>query len=253
MTRQIRTWHERDATDGEPRRWDVAINDVPVPGGYVAETADGRFAIHYPRLESKVVDTLDEAKRRIELAPPVTKGAMAIANPLDDDAEEDLISTDEAGELLGVSRFRVNAMVANGVLAGKQADGKTLVSRVSVEARKSRPETSGPVGRFAHTFICYYPDGGAEACRIVEIDPAMPEQIDGAKAFLQAVIDGEGAAQVDVLDYRQAMALCAKARRSGGAAAAAAQPISFREFEAVKGRWLAEAFPKAPSAESSAV
>ena len=230
MTRQIRTWHESDTSSGAPRRWTVSINDTPIPGGYVEETDDGRFEIHYPRLEPRTFDTLDEAKRRIELAPPITKGAMAIANPVDDEEGDEFLSTDEAGEMLGISRYRVNAMVANGVLAGKRAGGRTLVSRRSVEARLSRSTSSGPIGRFAHTFICYYPSGSAETYRIVEIDPERPEQIP---------------AQADVLDYRQAMSLCAKAKRTG--IAEAAKPIAYREFAAQKDLWLAALSAEEPS------
>lgn len=235
MTRQIRTWQEHDSTEGEPRRWNVLINGTPVPGGFVEETADGRFEIHYPRLQPKAFDSLDEAKRRIELAPPITKGALAIANPVES-AEEELLSTDEAGALLGVSRYRINAMVANGVLAGKRSGGRTLVSRASVESRLSRMEPSGPVGRFAHTFICYYPNGSAETYRIIEIDPDQSEQIEAAREFLQAIVDAEGNAQADVLDYRQAMSLCARAKQAG--IFESAKPISFREFQNEKAQLL---------------
>ena len=245
MTRQIRTWHESDTASGAPRRWTVSINDTPIPGGYVEETDNGRFEIHYPRLEPRTFDTLDEAKRRIELAPPITKGTMAIANPVDDEEGDEFLSTDEAGEMLGISRYRVNAMVANGVLAGKRAGGRTLVSRRSVEARLSRSTSSGPIGRFAHTFICYYPGGNAEAYRIVEIDPERPEQIEAAKAFLQEIIDAGGPAQADVLDYRQAMPLCAKAKHAG--ITEAAKPIPYREFAAQKDLWLAALHVKEPS------
>lgn len=238
MTRQIRTWQEHGIADGEPRRWDVLINGTPIPGGFVEETEDGRFEIHYPRLEPKAFDSLDEAKRRIEFAPPITKGAMTIANPVVDDADDEFISTDEAGNLLGVSRYRVNAMVANGVLAGKHSSGRTLVSLNSVETRLSRSKATGPTGRFAHTFICYYPEGSDGSYRIIEIDPEQPEQMKAAREFLQAVADAGGMAEADVLDYRGAMSLCAKAKRTG--ATDAARLLAYREFAQAKDRWVCD-------------
>ena len=153
MTRQIRTWHEREGAEGEPRCWDVRINGAPVPGGCIVQTDDGAFEVRYPRLATRTVPTLEEAKRRIELAPPITRPGMAVGKLLDDADENDLISPDEAGELLGLSRFRVNAMVANGVLAGTRHDGRVLVSRASVEARRARTATDGPAGRFARAFV----------------------------------------------------------------------------------------------------
>ena len=63
MTRQIRTWHEREGAEGEPRCWDVRINGAPVPGGCIVQTDDGAFEVRYPRLATRTVPTLEEAKR----------------------------------------------------------------------------------------------------------------------------------------------------------------------------------------------
>ena len=49
MSTQVRTWTEHCGAEGEPSRWDLSINDRPVPGGYIEKTAEG-FEIHYPHL-----------------------------------------------------------------------------------------------------------------------------------------------------------------------------------------------------------
>lgn len=116
-------------------RWELAINDRPVPGGYIEKT-DGGFEIHYPHLASKTLPTLDEAKRSLELAPPISAAGLKVEKAAADNSE--LISTAEAGEMLGVSRFRVNAMVASGVLPGRRDNGKIFVDRSAVERKASQ-------------------------------------------------------------------------------------------------------------------
>lgn len=110
MSTQVRTWTEYCGAEGEPSRWDLSINDRPVPGGYIEKTAEG-FEIHYPHLPLKKLTTLEEAKRSLELAPPISTAGLKVGRIADEDS--DLISSAEAGEILGVSRFRVNAMVAS--------------------------------------------------------------------------------------------------------------------------------------------
>lgn len=123
MSTQIRTWTEHCNAEGEPLRWELAINDRPVPGGYIEKT-DGGFEIHYPHLASKTLPTLDEAKRSLELAPPISAAGLKVEKAAADNSE--LISTAEAGEMLGVSRFRVNAMVASGVLPAAATTERSL-------------------------------------------------------------------------------------------------------------------------------
>lgn len=59
------------APRASPRAGDLSINDRPVPGGYIEKTAEG-FEIHYPHLPLKKLTTLEEAKRSLELAPPIS-------------------------------------------------------------------------------------------------------------------------------------------------------------------------------------
>lgn len=234
MSRQIRTWHEQETGEDSPRRWNVAINGKPVPGGYIEQITESAFEIHYPHLEPKTFDTLEEAKRRIELAPPVSRGDMAVACPAPEEAT-DLLTADEAGELLGVSRFRINAMVANGALAGRRSGGRTLVSRASVEAKRARKDDQGPIGRFAHVFICYRPASLDTPWRLAEIDPEDTGSMDEAKTFLQAVVDNELPGTADVLDYRQAMALRAKARRALGEMPRFAEAVTLSDLVSLAG------------------
>ena len=135
MSHQQRTWVEtKDEATGLPR-WNVLINGMPVPGGYVLQTVEGSFEVHYPHIEPFSKPTLAEAKERVEWAPPITVGSLHIAHEADDDADDDFLDSEQAGKLLGVSRYRVNAMVANGRLAARRCtDGSSRVSRASVQA-----------------------------------------------------------------------------------------------------------------------
>ena len=142
MSTQIRTWTEHCNAEGEPLRWELAINDRPVPGG---EKTDGGFEIHYPHPASKTLPTLDEAKRSLELAPPISAAGLKVEKAAADNSE--LISTAEAGEMLGVSRFRVNAMVASGVLPGRRDNGKILVDRAAAEQKAAQGLPEGPQGK----------------------------------------------------------------------------------------------------------
>lgn len=145
MSRQIRTWEEGvDEATGRPR-WDVLINGRPVPGGYVVQTGSGEFEAHYPHVAAFTRPTLAEAKERLEWAPPVTSGMARIASPVEDD-EEGFVSTEEAARALGVSVYRVNAMVADGKLAARRAaDGSAEVSRGSLAklASSKAPAAAG--------------------------------------------------------------------------------------------------------------
>lgn len=135
MSHQQRTWVEtHDEQTGLPR-WNVLINGTPVPNGYVLQTGESAFEVHYPHIAPFTKPTLAEAKERVEWAPPITLGSPHIAREVADDADDSFLDPEQAGELLGVSQYRVNAMVANGKLAARRrADGGHLVSRASVQA-----------------------------------------------------------------------------------------------------------------------
>ena len=146
MSTQVRTWTEYCGAEGEPSRWDLSINDRPVPGGYIEKTVE----IHYPHLPLKTLTTLEEAKRSLELAPPISTAGLKVGRMADENS--DLISSAEAGEILGVSRFRVNAMVASGVLPGRRNNGSSPTfscsTRQQANARNmwlnSKPTTPTP-------------------------------------------------------------------------------------------------------------
>lgn len=197
MTTQIRTWTEGDLRDGEPARWDLSINDVPVPGGYIVRTGDG-FEIHYPHLAVKTLSTLEEAKRHLELAPPITKAGLKVDRAATEDSE--LISAAEAGELLGVSRFRVNAMVASGVLPGRREAGAILVDRAAVERKAAAGTAQGPQGKFANLYLFYTP-AGERTQYVAELDAEDGELIERARAFVKAVLDDDGDDEVEVRDF----------------------------------------------------
>lgn len=119
MSHQERSWVEKtDEATGKPR-WDVLINGVAVPGGYVLQIAPDVFEAHYPRIEPFTRPTLAEAKERLEWAPPITSGVAHIGTEVADDSAG-FVSTEEAAEALGVSVYRVNAMVSNGKLPARR-------------------------------------------------------------------------------------------------------------------------------------
>ena len=209
MSTQVRTWTEYCGAEGEPSRWDLSINDRPVPGGYIEKTAEG-FEIHYPHLPLKKLTTLEEAtllvagraykeaKRSLELAPPISTAGLKVGRIADEDS--DLISSAEAGEILGVSRFRVNAMVASGVLPGRRDNGKILVDRAAAEQKAAQSLSEGPQGKFANLFLFYAP-AGERTQYVAELEADDADSIERARAFAQEVMEDESEDAVEVRDY----------------------------------------------------
>ena len=179
MSTQVRTWTEYCGAEGEPSRWDLSINDRPVPGGYIEKTAEG-FEIHYPHLPLKKLTTLEEAKRSLELAPPISTAGLKVGRIADEDS--DLISSAEAGEILGVSRFRANAMVASGVLPGRRDNGKILVDRAAAEQKAAQGLPEGPQGKFANLFLFYAP-AGERTQYVAELEADDADSIERARAL----------------------------------------------------------------------
>lgn len=196
MSTQIRTWTEHCNKEGEPIRWDLAINGMPVPNGFI-ERSDEGFEIHYPHMDPKTINTLEEAKRRLELAPPISKTGPKI----DREAGEgsDLITTEEAGSILGISRFRVNAMVSSGILPGKRQGGQTLVDRDAVLRKASRETKPGPQGKFANLFLFYEPEGEGIQY-FCEVDADDQQLVEDAKELVRDIMSDEGD-RVEVRDY----------------------------------------------------
>ena len=249
MTTQIRTWEEVPETEDTPRSWYVSINGTPVPGGYIEKLEDG-YRIHYPHLASKTFKTLKEAKYAIEKAPPVSREGMKIGKVVSNADEDELISTEEAADMLGVTRYRVNAMVANGVLAGTRRDGQTLVSRSSVEAKINRTST-GPAGKFAHTFICYYPPLGEGSWIMAEVDTDEEDQVDVANQLIESISNSDSQENAEVLDYHGAMARFAKVRKgldTGGTT----QTVTVEELAAQREVFLEEEAQAKAEAEAEA-
>ena len=185
MSTQVRTWTEYCGAEGEPSRWDLSINDRPVPGGYIEKTAEG-FEIHYPHLPLKKLTTLEEAKRSLELAPPISTAGLKVGRIAD--------------EILGVSRFRVNAMVASGVLPGRRDNGKILVDRAAAEQKAAQGLSEGPQGKFANLFLFYAPAGELTQY-VAELEADDADSIERARAFAQEVMEDESEDAVEVRDY----------------------------------------------------
>lgn len=196
MSTQTRTWTEHCNEKGEPFRWDLAINGVPVPGGFVVKSNEG-FEIHYPHMDAKTIDTLDEAKRRLELAPPISKTGLKIDREADEGSE--LITTEEAGSILGISRFRINAMVSSGILPGKRQGGQTLVDRDAVLRKASMEAEPGPQGKFANLFLFYEPEGEGIQY-FCEVDADDQQLVEDAKEFVRDIMSDESD-RVEVRDY----------------------------------------------------
>lgn len=187
MSTQARTWTEHCGAEGEPSRWDLSINDRLVPGGYIEKTAEG-FEIHYPHLPLKKLTTLDEAKRSLELAPPISTAGLKVGRIADEDS--DLISSAEAGEILGVSRFRVNAMVASGVLPAAATTARFSSIAPLRSRRPPQGLSEGPQGKFANLFLFYAP-AGERTQYVAELETDDADSIERARAFAQEVMEDE--------------------------------------------------------------
>jgi hypothetical protein len=136
MTSYVRTWVEQINEATGLRRWSVCINDTPVPGGYIEECGAGCLEVYYPHLQMQIFDSLQDAKNLIEFLPPLTSDGLPVGS--ETDAGDELISTEKAGSFLGVSRFRINAMIVNGALAAAKREGQYLVGRESVERYRAQ-------------------------------------------------------------------------------------------------------------------
>lgn len=115
-------------------RWDVSINDVAVPGGYVVQLGPKLYEAHYPHMAPFTRASLQEAQNRLEWAPPISTGVLQVGRPVDSDPEG-FVSLEDAAAELGVSVHRARAMVSNGSLSARiAADGRCEVGRSSVRS-----------------------------------------------------------------------------------------------------------------------
>lgn len=202
-----RTWVERQLDEGHgSTRWDMLLDGKPVEGAYIERSEQGDFDLHFPRLKPTSAPTLEQAQRILEGAPLTRRSGIAIGRSAD--AEEETIEVDEAAAMLGVSRGRVNAMVANGVLAALRKDGIVRVGVQSILNYLGRENDGAPQGRFAHKFVQYFPDADGDAFILLEVDADNEEQVSHAKAFVDRVRnDSEHPAGARVVGYRAAMRL----------------------------------------------
>ena len=126
---------------GQAARRDLSIRRPPRAGRLYARKPPKGSEIHYPHLPLRTLTTLEEARRagRPELAPPISTAGLKVGRMADEDS--DLISSAEAGEILGVSRFRVNAMVAFGRAARppRQRQDSRRSRRCGAEGRPRPP------------------------------------------------------------------------------------------------------------------
>lgn len=201
-----RTWcvgHCDDA--GLADRWDMMIDGRPLEGAYIERTEQGSYALRFPRLTETTVQSLETAMRILEEAPLTKRRGIAIGRQATEEDPAAFASISEACELLGVSRSRVTAMVANGVLSAKRVDGEVVVGRSSLGCCDSEG-LSGPRGRFANRFVQYYPDARKREFLLVEVDAADESQVLEAKAFVDRVRnDGNHPGGARLIGYRAAM------------------------------------------------
>lgn len=113
-------------------RWDVFINNVAVPGGYVVQLGPELFEAHYPHMAPFTRASLQEAQSRLEWAPPISTGTPQLGRPVDSDPEG-FVSVEDAAVELGISVYRVRAMVSSGALSARvTADGSCEVGHSTV-------------------------------------------------------------------------------------------------------------------------
>lgn len=215
-----RNWEEvYDGSKGAPVRWNMTQAGHVVEGAFIEPGTNGGFNLHFPRLVPCEVDSLEEAKRILERAPLASSNGISIGCALSVEQADDLIDVDTAAEMLGVSRWRVNAMVANGSVSASRTASGLRISRESVEKRASGGESNGPCGRFAHRFLQYFPDKKVNAFHLIEVDDSDEIQMRRACDIIDAIDKDKGhLGAARLLDYRDAMRLRRSPHRIGDAA-----------------------------------
>lgn len=210
-----RTWEEvKDAETGEAVRWNMLIDDALFEEAYIELVEKGTYALHFPRLVETTVPSLPVAMATLENAPLTKRRGIAIGHETKSDIREDFMGIDEVVTALGVSRSRVTAMIANGVLSAKRFDGEVVVSSASVEAYGAQDGKPQARGRFANKFIQYFPDREKNEFYLAEVDVSDSDQVIEAQAFVDSVRDTEkhpGGARL--VGYRSAMKLKSSSHR----------------------------------------
>lgn len=197
MSTQVRTWTEYCGAEGEPSRWGSVHQRPPRAGRLYREnrrrvrdplSTPSPQKAHHPR----------GGEAQPGAGPTVSTAGLKVGRIADEDS--DLISSAEAGEILGVSRFRVNAMVASGVLPGRRDNGKILVDRAAAEQKAAQGLSEGPQGKFANLFLFYAP-AGERTQYVAELEADDADSIERARAFAQEVMEDESEDAVEVRDY----------------------------------------------------
>lgn len=205
----VRTWAPVAAQENdEPTRWDMLLDGEPVEGAYIERVESGEYMLHFPRLVPSTMKSLENAQHALENAPLCRSRGIQIRRPAALSDDDELVSIDEAAHMLEVARPRINAMVANGVLAATRKDGAVLISKKSLLKRLGQESTNGPKGRFANRFVQYFPNIEEDAFVLLEVDMEDEEQLNEARAFVERVrADEESVAGARVVGYKTAMKL----------------------------------------------
>lgn len=203
-----RTWEAIADESGEPIRWNMFQNGKLIEGAYIEKVAQGEYGLHFPRLEYRTVPSLPVARAIMQDAPLLKRRGIAIGHRSNETDREAFVTLDEAAELLGSSRPRVSAMVANGVLSAAEFDGEVLVSRKSVARRNEAGETCAPMGRFANQFVQYFPDSSVNEFYLAEVDGMNSRAVQAANEFVEAIQgNDENKGGARLVGYKSAMRL----------------------------------------------
>lgn len=203
-----RTWTEIRDEQGQAVRWDMLLDGAPLEGAYVSLVEKGSYEVHFPRLVPAIVPSLPVAMKTLESAPLAKRKGIAIGRQAQQTDKSAFSSIDETAAALGTSRSRVNAMVANGVLAAARFEGEVMVSRSSIEHYSGIEQKPGAKGRFANKFVQYFPDRESDAFYLLEVDASDESQMADAAGFVGCVRENErhpGGARL--VGYRTAMKL----------------------------------------------
>ena len=204
-----RTFEEvKDEATGEVVRWNLLQDDKYIEGAYIEKVDEEAFGLHFPRLEYRTVPTLSIAKAIFIDAPLLKRRCIAIGHQSSETQRDAFVTLSEAAELLELSRARVGAMVANGVLSAKEFDGEALVSRKSIERKLGTQDINGPSGKFANQFVQYFPDSSVNEFYLAEVDAMNANALEAAKGFVNDVQGNEkhpGGARL--VSYKSAMRL----------------------------------------------
>lgn len=129
-------------TRDEDGRWTA---EFPQYGGVATSGKSREDAIKAARevLELEAIDVITEGRRPPKCAHVAEVTVLTVDVTPEDAERAHYITKAQAAERLGVSRPRVSALVASGVLETRVFDGRELVSLESVSRYSASPRVSG--------------------------------------------------------------------------------------------------------------